>query len=89
MVLKVHHAAVLITDVNLIGPTTGLELAHVARAIDPDLGIVVDLRRPCQSMLPLDVTFLSCLSGRFVKDGDKLGWRARYVPSKALVALRT
>ncbi|WP_092235441.1 response regulator [Bradyrhizobium sp. Gha] len=25
MVLKVHHAAVLITDVHLIGPTTGVK----------------------------------------------------------------
>ncbi|MGY3233196.1 two-component system cell cycle response regulator CpdR [Bradyrhizobium sp. USDA 4448] len=59
MVLKVHHAAVLITDVNLIGKMTGVELAHIARAIDPDLRIVVTSGRPCQSVLPSDVTFLS------------------------------
>ena len=64
MVLKVHHAAVLITDVNLIGPTTGLELAHVARAIDADLGIVVDLRKtlPEHAAFRRDLPILSIRS---------------------------
>lgn len=59
MVLKAHHAAVLITDVNLIGKMTGIELAHIARTIDPDLRILVTSGRPCQSTLPSNVTFLA------------------------------
>jgi DNA-binding response OmpR family regulator len=59
LALKNRHPAVLITDVSLVGPMTGIELAHRARESDPSLCIIVMSGKPPSSALPDDVTFFA------------------------------
>jgi two-component system, cell cycle response regulator CpdR len=59
LALKTRHPSLLITDVNLAGRMTGIELVHFAHTIDPTLRVVVISGEPPAGPLPDGVTFLS------------------------------
>jgi two-component system, cell cycle response regulator CpdR len=49
----------LMTDVNLAGNMNGVELAHVARKLNPDLDVIVTSGRPLRHILPEGAKFWS------------------------------
>ena len=49
----------LMTDVNLAGHMDGIELAHVARKYNPELGVIVTSGRPLHRNLPEGAKFWS------------------------------
>ncbi|MBR0819294.1 response regulator [Bradyrhizobium liaoningense] len=59
LALKARHPSLLITDINLTLKMNGIELARLARMIDPTLRVVVISGQPPASPLPDGVTFLS------------------------------
>jgi CheY-like chemotaxis protein len=61
LVLKRNGARVvlLMTDVNLAGPMSGVELAHLAKQGNPALNVVVTSGRPLSQPLPHDTKFWS------------------------------
>ena len=59
LALKASHPSLLITDIKLTGKMSGIELAHLARMIDPTLRVVVISGQPPASPLPDGVTFFS------------------------------
>ena len=59
LALKTRHPALLITDINLVGKMSGIELAQLARAADPALRVMVISGQPPPSPLPDGVTFFS------------------------------
>ncbi|MGJ5176548.1 response regulator [Bradyrhizobium oligotrophicum] len=52
-----HSVVLLMTDVNLAGRMSGVELAHIARAGHPHINIVVTSGRPLPQPLPGDAKF--------------------------------
>jgi len=44
--------ALMLTDVQLAGNMNGIELAHVARKYNPDIGVIVTSGRPLPQQLP-------------------------------------
>ena len=44
--------ALVLTDVQLAGNMNGIELAHVARKYNPDIGVIVTSGRPLPQQLP-------------------------------------
>jgi len=44
--------ALMLTDVQLAGNRNGIELAHVARKYNPDIGVIVTSGRPLPQQLP-------------------------------------
>jgi DNA-binding NtrC family response regulator len=61
LVLKRNGGRVvlLMTDVNLAGPMSGVELAHIAKQRNPALNVVVTSGRPLSQPLPDDTKFWS------------------------------
>ena len=57
LALKARHPSVLIADIGLAGKMDGLELAHLARMMHPNLRVVVISGRPPAGELPEGVTF--------------------------------
>ena len=51
--------SLLMTDVNLAGPKSGVELAHIAKARNPRLDVVVTSGRPLSEQLPDGAKFWS------------------------------
>ena len=51
--------ALMMTDVQLAGNMTGVELAHVARKYNPDIGVIVTSGRPLPEELPAGMQFTS------------------------------
>jgi len=51
--------AFMMTDVSLAGRMNGVQLAHIARARNPDLDVVVTSGRDLPSPLPIGVKFWS------------------------------
>jgi CheY-like chemotaxis protein len=49
--------ALMMTDVQLAGNMTGVELAHVARKYNPDIGVIVTSGRPLPEELPAGMQF--------------------------------
>ena len=49
--------ALMMTDVQLAGNMTGVELAHVARKYNPDIGVIVTSGRPLPQELPAGMQF--------------------------------
>jgi DNA-binding NtrC family response regulator len=49
--------AFLMTDVELAGHMTGVELAHAAKKYNPDLDVIVTSGRPLRQRLPDGATF--------------------------------
>jgi hypothetical protein len=49
----------MMTDVNLAGNMTGVELAHIAKKCNPELGVIVTSGRPLQQQLPDGAKFWS------------------------------
>ncbi|NPU14987.1 response regulator [Bradyrhizobium sp. 83012] len=54
-----HRVVLLMTDVNLAGRMSGVELAHIARARHPHINIVVTSGRPLSQPLPGNAKFWS------------------------------
>jgi len=54
-----NRIMLLMTDVNLAGRMSGVELAHIARARHPHINIVVTSGRPLSQPLPGDAKFWS------------------------------
>ncbi|WP_257168724.1 response regulator [Bradyrhizobium sp. SRS-191] len=52
-----NRVVLLMTDVNLAGRMSGVELAHIARARHPHINIVVTSGRPLSQPLPGDAKF--------------------------------
>jgi len=59
LAVQMRHPTLLVTDVNLTGRMTGIELAHLARAQDGGMRIVVISGNPPASSLPDGARFLS------------------------------
>jgi DNA-binding response OmpR family regulator len=59
LAVQIRHPALLITDVNLTGRMTGIELAHLARAQDEGMRIIVISGDPPSASLPDGARFLS------------------------------
>jgi CheY-like chemotaxis protein len=61
--LVLEHAggslALMMTDVQLAGPMSGVELAHIARKYNPDIGVIVTSGKPLHEELPEGVSFWS------------------------------
>lgn len=53
------RVALLMTDVNLAGRMTGVELAHIAKQTHPELNVVVTSGRPLAQPLPGGAKFWS------------------------------
>ena len=51
--------SLMMTDVNLAGNMTGVELAHIAKKCNPELGVIVTSGRPLQQQLPDGAKFWS------------------------------
>ena len=51
--------ALMMTDVQLAGNMSGVELAHIARTHNPDIGVIVTSGRPLREDLPDGATFWS------------------------------
>jgi two-component system, cell cycle response regulator CpdR len=49
----------MLTDVQLAGNMDGVELAHIARKYNPDMGVIVTSGRPLHQELPEGVQFWS------------------------------
>jgi two-component system, cell cycle response regulator CpdR len=49
----------MMTDVQLAGDMTGVELAHIARKYNPDMGVIVTSGRPLPQQLPDGAKFWS------------------------------
>jgi two-component system cell cycle response regulator CpdR len=49
----------MMTDVNLAGDMTGVELAHIAKRRNPELDVIVTSGRPLQQRLPEGAKFWS------------------------------
>lgn len=56
--LAENDAALLVTDINLVGPMNGVELAHAAKRLHPDMRVIVVSGRS-KPALPDDVTFFA------------------------------
>ncbi|MGY4476677.1 response regulator [Bradyrhizobium sp. USDA 3364] len=52
-----ESVVLMLTDVELAGNMTGVELAHVAKEYKPDLDVVVTSGRPLRQRLPDGATF--------------------------------
>jgi len=61
LALKSRHPRLLVTDISLADKMNGVELARLARALDPTLRIVIISGQQLASVLPDGVTFLSKL----------------------------
>jgi two-component system, cell cycle response regulator CpdR len=59
LVLKNRRAALLITDVSLVGAMTGIELVERARKLNPSLRVIVMSGRTLPGALPDDVIFFA------------------------------
>jgi len=59
LALKNRRAALLITDVSLVGEMTGIELVERARELNPALRVIVMSGRTPASDLPEGVTFFA------------------------------
>lgn len=59
LALKARHPSLLVTDVKLTGKMSGIELARLARASDPEVRVVVISGEPPASGLPDGVKFFS------------------------------
>jgi len=59
LALKNRRAALLITDVSLVGAMTGIELVERARKLNPALRVIVMSGRAPPGALPDDVTFFA------------------------------
>ncbi len=46
------NLAVMMTDVQLAGSMDGVELAHIARKYNPEMGVIVTSGRPLHQQLP-------------------------------------
>jgi two-component system, cell cycle response regulator CpdR len=53
------HLVLLMTDVQLAGHMNGVELAHIARKYNPDMGVIVTSGRPLPQALPEGAKFWS------------------------------
>ena len=51
--------ALMMTDVQLAGNMSGVELAHIARKHNPDIGVIVTSGMPLREDLPDGATFWS------------------------------
>lgn len=51
--------SLLMTDVQLAGHKNGVELAHIARKYNPDIGVIVTSGRPLRQPLPEGAQFWS------------------------------
>jgi DNA-binding NtrC family response regulator len=51
------HVVLMMTDVELAGQMTGVELAHAAKKYNPDLDVIVTSGRPLRQSLPDGATF--------------------------------
>ena len=49
----------MLTDVQLAGHMSGVELAHIARRYNPDIGVIVTSGRPLRQALPDGAKFWS------------------------------
>lgn len=54
-----RHFVLMMTDVNLAGHMDGVQLAHVAKRCNPDLGVIVTSGRPLHEKLPDGAKFWS------------------------------
>jgi two-component system, cell cycle response regulator CpdR len=59
LALKSRRAALLITDVSLVGEMTGIDLVERARELNPALRVIVMSGRTPASALPEGVTFFA------------------------------
>jgi CheY-like chemotaxis protein len=53
------EVALMMTDVNLAGHMDGVELAHIARKYNPEMGVIVTSAMPLHQELPEGVRFWS------------------------------
>ena len=53
------RVALMLTDVQLAGDMNGVELAHIARKHNPDMGVIVTSGTPLRQELPDGVQFWS------------------------------
>ena len=53
------NVALMLTDVQLAGDMNGVELAHIARKHNPDMGVIVTSGTPLRQELPDGVQFWS------------------------------
>jgi DNA-binding NtrC family response regulator len=51
--------SLMMTDVNLAGHMNGVELAHIAKKCNPELGVIVTSGKPLQQQLPDGAKFWS------------------------------
>src|SRR4030081_2103306 len=51
------NVALMLTDVQLAGNMNGVELAHIARKYNPDIGVIVTSGRPLPQEVPDGVPF--------------------------------
>jgi DNA-binding NtrC family response regulator len=51
--------SLMMTDVNLAGHMNGVELAHIAKKCNPELGVIVTSGKPLQQELPDGAKFWS------------------------------
>jgi two-component system cell cycle response regulator CpdR len=51
--------SLMMTDVNLAGHMNGVELAHIAKRCNPELGVIVTSGKPLQQELPDGAKFWS------------------------------
>ncbi|MBR1120431.1 response regulator [Bradyrhizobium lablabi] len=58
LALAKRHPALLVTDVNLVGAMSGLELARKARQLHPEIRVIVISGRPTPAV-PDGVTFFA------------------------------
>jgi two-component system cell cycle response regulator CpdR len=59
LAVQMRHPSLLITDVNLTGKMSGIELAHIAHQKDPGMRIIVISANPPATALPEGARFLS------------------------------
>lgn len=59
LALRKVHPALVVTDVNLVGEMTGLDLAEEAFRKHPDVHVIVISGRPAPEPLPEGVSFFS------------------------------
>jgi two-component system cell cycle response regulator CpdR len=53
------HVVLMMTDVNLAGNMSGVELAHIAKKYNPDIDVIVTSGKPLRQALPDGAKFWS------------------------------
>ena len=71
----------MMTDVDLAGHMNGVELAHIAKKYNPDIGVIVTSGRPLRQELPDGAKFWSKPWAPLdvIREAEKMSvaWRGR------------